>query len=45
VCAVEEISHAHAAAGFRLYFNYPQPCLIAALHDKIITVSGDYFSR
>jgi hypothetical protein len=45
VGAVEEISHAHAASGLRLYFDYPERGLIAALHDQIITVRDDYFSR
>jgi len=45
VGAIEEISHAHAASGFRLYFTYPQRGLIAALHDQIIAVREDYFSR
>jgi len=45
MCSIEEVSDAHAASGLWLYFNYPERSLIAALHHKLVTVSGNHFSR
>src|SRR6185503_11027877 len=45
MCAVEKISDAHATLRFRLHFKQTQRSRVAALHQQIVAMRKDNFTR
>src|SRR5688500_13602750 len=45
VRSIEEVAHRHPLSSFRVHFNYPQRRAFAAVHDQIVALRTDHFSR